>query len=289
VRSVFTAAIVYVLVTSAYSLRNWFAPYPVNRFNKADFRITAQIVRERIGPGETVLLSSGHMFPAWAYYYGWEGWHRLPDIEILDVNAVLDLSVGDELTRLLQGKQGVRLVRWQNEVTDPFDVLPLYLGTVGTQDDYGQFWHMELFHYRLPPAARFDPEDFITRRVDADFDHRVRLLGMHQISETEFVLVWQVTAEMEADYTILVHLLDAEGKALVNADHLPPRPTRQWRRGQILPDRVRLMLPPGTPAGDYQLEVGLYDAESPDLPRLPLSDGSGDRVILPFTIRGSEP
>jgi hypothetical protein len=91
-------------------LQNWFAPYRISQFNKADFRITAQIVRDRIGPEETVLLSSGHMFPAWAYYYGWDGWQRLPDIEILDVNAALDLSVGDELDRLLGGKRGVWLV-----------------------------------------------------------------------------------------------------------------------------------------------------------------------------------
>ncbi len=281
-RLIFAIIAVYILATSAYSLRNWFAPYPANRFNKADFRITAQIVQERIGPNETVLLNSGHMFPAWAYYYGWEGWHRLPDIEILDVNAALDLSVGDELDRLLRGKRGVWLVRWQNEVTDPFDVLPLYLGTVGTQDDYGQFWHMELFHYSLPPGARFDLASFITHRTDAEFGNQVRLLGMRQTAGAELVLFWQATAEMNADYTIFVHLLDADGETLANADHLPPRPTRQWRPGQIVPDRVTLTLPPNLPTGDYLLEVGLYDAGDPALPRLSLSDGSGDRAILPL-------
>jgi hypothetical protein len=200
------------------------------------------------------------------------------------VNAALDLSVGDELDRLLQGKQGVWLVRWQNEVTDPFDVLPLYLGTVGIQDDYGQFWHMELFHYSLPPDARFDLESFITQPVEADFDGQARLLGMRQVSNAELILLWQGMVGMEADYTIFVHLLDAGRETLVNADHLPPRPTREWRPGQVIPDRVTLALPPGLSAGDYWIEVGLYDASDPALPRLSLKDGSGDRTILPIRL-----
>jgi mannosyltransferase len=276
------AALIYILATSVYSLQNWFAPYRINQFNKADFRITAQIVRERIGPEETVLLNSGHMFPAWAYYYGWDGWGRLPDIEILDVNAALDLSVGDELDRLLRGKRGVWLVRWQNEVTDPFDVLPLYLGAVGTQDDYGQFWHMELFHYSLPPGARFDLAYFITLPIEADFSGQVRLLGGRQTSSTELLLFWQALTQLETDYTIFVHLLGADGETLVNADHLPSRPTREWRPGQVLPDRVALPLPSDLPAGDYWVEIGLYNAGDPALPRLALANGSGDQVILPL-------
>jgi mannosyltransferase len=287
-RFIFTVALIYILSTSAYSLRNWFAPYATNQFNKADFRITAQIVRDRIRPDETVLLSSGHMFPAWAYYYGWSGWQRLPNIEVLDVNAALDLSLGDELDRLLRGKRGVWLVRWQNQVTDPFDVLPLYLGTIGTQDDYGQFWHMELFHYSLPSNARFDLASFITQPASADFGHQVRLLGMRQISNMELVLIWQVLTSMETDYTLSVHVLDAGGETLINVDHLPPRPTREWRPGQIVPDRVTLALPPDLPAGDYRIAVGLYDGGDPALPRLQLGDGSTDRAILPLHLEAGD-
>jgi mannosyltransferase len=287
-RFISIASLIFILLISIYSLRNWYAPYRVNQFNKADFRITAQIVRERIGVDETALLNSGHMFPAWAYYYGWKDWQRLPDIETLDVNAALDLSVGDELDLLLRGKRGTWLVRWQNEVTDPFDVLPLYLGSVGVQDDYGQFWHMELFHYQLPPDARFDLDSFITQPTDADFGDRVRLLGMRQVSGTELVLFWQAMEVMEADYTIFVHLLDADGVTLVNADHLPPRPTREWRPGQAIPDRVTFALPSDLPPGDYWIAVGLYDAGDPTLSRLPLSDGSGDRVMLPLHLEADD-
>jgi hypothetical protein len=228
------------------------------------------------------------MFPAWAYYYGWEGWYRLPDIEILDVNAALDLSVGKELDRLLKGRQGLWLVRWQNEVTDPFNVLPLYLGAIGIQDDYGQFWYMELFHYNLPPEANFDLGALITQPSDANFGGQARLMGIRQTSSGELILFWQALAEVKRDYTIFTHLLDANGETLANADHRPPRPTHEWRPGQMIPDRVKLALPPGFTAGDYRVAVGLYDAADPALARLPLADGSGDRTLLPLHLEAAD-
>jgi hypothetical protein len=75
---------------------------------------------------------------------------------------------------------------------------------------------------------------------------------------------------------------------LVNADHLPPRPMHEWRPSQIIPDRVMLAIPPDLPAGDYQIEIGLYDASDPALPRLSLGDGSGDRAILLFHVEADD-
>jgi mannosyltransferase len=298
----FVLGLAFVVATSAYSLSNWYTPYRDNQFNKADFRITASVVRERLSSGEVVLLSSGHMFPAWAYYFGWQGWHALPAIEVLDVNATLDLSVGSRLDELLDGRRGVWLVRWQNETTDPFDVLPLLLGSVGTQDDYGQFWHMELRHYALPSGARFNLTDFVTHPVAATFAGQIRLLGArtgslfdHRRDGSEgmdIVLVWQALTRPAADYAIFVHLLDQSDQVLAVADHAPARPMREWQPGAVLPDRAQLVVAGDLSDGPYRLEVGLYDASQPGLPRLgPVVAEErdqllpGERVLIPVTLR----
>lgn len=298
----FGVGLAFIVATSAYALSNWYAPYQDNQFNKADFRITAGIVRERLGVDETVLLSSGHMFPAWAYYFGWEGWHAMPEIEVLDVNAALDLSVGRRLDDLLAGQRGVWLVRWQNETTDPFDVLPHLLGAVGEQDDYGQFWHMELRHYVLPTGAQFNLDGFVTRPVAATFGHQVRLIGVRTVPladvnregehGADLVLVWQVLAPPTADYAVFVHLLDDSESVLAMADHPPARPMREWPPGALLPDHTRLTLPAGLPDGSYHLEIGLYDATQPGLPRLGpvITDGTGqllagERVLIPVMLK----
>jgi hypothetical protein len=113
-------------------------------------------------------------------------------------------------------------------------------------------------------------------------------MGTRQASAGEVILFWQALADMERDYAIFMHLLDEAGETLVNADHLPPRPPQEWRPGQVIPDRVKLELPPDLPAGDYQVEVGLYDPGDPALPRLLRADGSGDRALLLLHLGGTD-
>ncbi|MGQ9786353.1 MAG: glycosyltransferase family 39 protein [Anaerolineae bacterium] len=311
-RSIGVLALVFMLATSIYSLYNWYLPYRDNQFNKADFRITAQIVRERIAQSETILLSSGHMAPAWAYYYGWEGWDPVPALETLDVRAVLDLSVGDHLTHILAHKSGVWLVRWQNEITDPFNVLPLLLGVIGTQDDHGQFWHMELYHYRLSSRTHWnlDLEHIVTHPVHALLGGQIRLVGLratlepcrslHDVSGGHtpprkciaLVLVWQAATQIEKDYAVFVHLQDDAGTVWTNGDHLPARPTSQWPIGRLFPDQLSLEVPPEMPEGTYWLEIGLYDPTHPELPRLgpvvlEASDAlqPGERILVPISLK----
>ena len=67
---------------------------------------------------------------------------------------------------------------------------------------------------------------------------------------------------------------------LLNADHVPPKPTQGWVTGEIITDPVTLAIPADLPPGEYPIEVGLYDAADPAFTRLPLDNG-GTRLILP--------
>ncbi len=82
------AGILVVLLISAYALRNWYAD---PAFTKDDWRGAAAYVRSQIQPDEAVVLVSGHAAPAWRYYAPDLEPVRLPELEILDVNAVLDV------------------------------------------------------------------------------------------------------------------------------------------------------------------------------------------------------
>ena len=75
----------------------------------------------------------------------------------------------------------------------------------------------------------------------------------------------------ERSYTGFVHLLDQEGRIVAQDDHLPlhgQRPTTAWVEGEVIEDGYELRLPADLPPGDYWLEIGLYDADRPGLPRL---------------------
>ncbi len=86
-------------------------------------------------------------------------------------------------------------------------------------------------------------------------------------------LWWAATAAPPADYTIFVHLLDAAGNLLAQADG-PPNdglsPTRVWRPGDVVRDVHRF--PPGTvvPPGG-RIRVGAYRPDTGE--RAPATQG----------------
>jgi Predicted membrane protein (DUF2142) len=66
-----------------------------------------------------------------------------------------------------------------------------------------------------------------------------------------------------ADYTIFAHLVDAQGHIPLHAQwDNPPRagtyPTSFWEAGEEVADAAAFRIPSDVPAGDYQIEFGLY-------------------------------
>jgi hypothetical protein len=100
------------------------------------------------------------------------------------------------------------------------------------------------------------------------------------------VLYWRAQAEAAEDYTVFVHLVGQDASDIIAQQDNPPQggwyPTGLWSRGELVRDPYELLVPPDTPPGEYEIEVGMYRAE--DGSRLPLLDGQGhkldDRILL---------
>ncbi len=89
----------------------------------------------------------------------------------------------------------------------------------------------------------------------------------------QLVLYWYARTHLERDYTVFVHVLDAAGNIVAQADHQPQDghyPTSIWERGENVRDEVRLELPEHLPRGRYTIVVGWYNWETGA--RLPLYD-----------------
>ncbi len=100
-------------------------------------------------------------------------------------------------------------------------------------------------------------------------------------------LYWQAKAQMEKSYTVFTHLLDTGGHIRAQQDSVPvhgARPTTGWFPGEVIRDDYELIVEADAPPGDYIIEVGLYDANDPTFPRLPVLDEAdriiGDKVII---------
>jgi hypothetical protein len=166
-------------------------------------------------------------------------------------------------------------------------------GETGAIDEAGRRWLNEA-GYRAWDAwfgptqlalfgAPVEPTASGVQSVGANLGDRVTLLG-YAIPELQpkpggdlrLILRWQAKDEIDRNYKVFVHLVDSSGLPIAQRDSEPvggSRPTMSWSAGEIITDRVGLLLPPGMVSGDYQLLVGMYDPET--LERLPLLDDSG--------------
>jgi hypothetical protein len=103
----------------------------------------------------------------------------------------------------------------------------------------------------------------------------VRLLGYDLASEAvtpgatlSLNLYWQALADVQGDYFVLIHVSDQAGQVWGQVRERPVAgtyPTTLWQEGEVLRDRYEVPLSAETPAGQYQLTIGLVDAATESL------------------------
>jgi hypothetical protein len=126
------------------------------------------------------------------------------------------------------------------------------------------------------PRAFTPPE--VGFPLQATFGDTIALLGFDLTSLTakrgesiQLTLYWQALAPPGRSYKVFAHLLDTSGNAVAQHDGIPHGwgyPTSEWHAGEIVRDRIRLLLPADTPPGHYRLFAGMYDEATGE--RLPL-------------------
>lgn len=116
--------------------------------------------------------------------------------------------------------------------------------------------------------------------AEAEFEEPIRLrayeLAPLRIGQTAaLTLYWEATGAPSADYTVFVHLLDANGNLAAQADappgsdaHAGRYPTSWWAAGETIRDVHVLHLPADLTPGAFSLRLGLYQPET------------GERVLL---------
>lgn len=124
-------------------------------FVKSQWREAVHHIRKRLREKETVILVSGHAWPVWDYYAPDIPAARLPDLEIIDVNAVLDYETSARLITqaLTQDADNIKdrtwLISWQDEVVDPMGVVGLHLEQASFEKIVEkEFWHLNVRRFR---------------------------------------------------------------------------------------------------------------------------------------------
>jgi hypothetical protein len=118
----------------------------------------------------------------------------------------------------------------------------------------------------------------VPNAVQTNFANQIELVGYEmdrralRPGETlRLTLYWRALAPLRVNYSAFAHVRGEGETQWAGADAWPRQgaaPTSAWRVGELLRDPYDLTLRPDTPPGTYHVEVGLYDASIPALPRL---------------------
>jgi hypothetical protein len=110
-------------------------------------------------------------------------------------------------------------------------------------------------------------------------------LDMRPGQAVPLTLEWRGLAPFDRRYTVFAHLIDRDEYLWGQRDSEPAggaRPTDGWRPDETVLDRIGLPILPGTPPGQYWLDIGMYRPDTGE--RLPVRgpDGRpiGDRLLV---------
>jgi hypothetical protein len=128
-----------------------------------------------------------------------------------------------------------------------------------------------------------------------NFGEQVNLLGYDLDRLTvkpgqpfNLTLYWQARQPAAVNYSALAHLIDSERHLYAGHDNLHPGslPATKWQPWGFVKDPHTILVPYGTPPGDYFLATGLYEPTT--WTRLPVrANGDaawGDIVVIPITV-----
>ncbi len=255
-----------------YSGLNWFRN---PAFTKAEWRELSRYVRGRItdagGPADQlVVLVSGHAWPVWHYYAPDLPPLRLPELEILNVNAVLDVSTSAApLAAALAGKSSVWLVQWQQDVVDPMNVAPLQLQLAGTEEELDvEFWQIKLHHYVDVRAG-----DILTAPVESageivNFGNQIDLVTGQVAANGDLLLFWRLHRDRAGDIPDLAitgETFTGDGLPFQRLRDQRPvgyaYPVFRWRQDQVNLGHIAAAdwAGPGALPGSYRIRLGVYE------------------------------
>ena len=160
---------------------------------------------------------------------------------------------------------------------------------VGILSWAGGAWQPRLHEPSFVLPERLAPMDVTFGSETYPF---IALRGYQMEREAEalrLTLYWEALDDVRFEYTRFVHLLDAAGAIVAQADSAPAGdsyPTSQWAQGEIVSDTVTFDLS-ALPLGEYTLAAGLY-RPTDNFPRLDAAGPDGPlpdaRALLPETI-----
>ncbi|MGB0383588.1 MAG: hypothetical protein ACPGWR_02080 [Ardenticatenaceae bacterium] len=113
----------------------------------------------------------------------------------------------------------------------------------------------------------------ISEPIEFESDILLNTFAVKVLAPTTLLvqLDWSTMSPLVKDYTVFTHLIGADGERVSQHDGwsvMNFRETTKWLPGESVMDWHWLELPSNAPAGTYDLQVGLYEAQTGERLRL---------------------
>ncbi|MBM4418788.1 MAG: hypothetical protein FJ033_10820 [Chloroflexi bacterium] len=227
-----------------------------------EYRGLAAYLMRVEAPGDVVLVSAPGQVEILRYYYRGEA----PLIEMPVGRPAVEDATVSHLEAVTVASAHVRGVLWSTGDVDPNRVLENWLDRRMFKSSDRWFGGVRLVEYLNPAVAG---EQKSTIPVDEEFVGVGRLASV-EVSTLEaraggtvpIALQWIAAGSTARPLAVFVHLIDEQDYLWGQRDSEPGgglRPTTTWVAGVRYTDRVGLPILRGTPSGELDIEIGLYD------------------------------
>ncbi len=211
---------------------------------------------------DLVLLNAPGQADVWRFYDA--GLDTLP----LPAERPANRAVTEEtLARVTAHRRRIFALLWATEQSDPDGIVEGWLGRHAFKGFESWQGNVRFATYTLPQrlscTAPHQPPQFGTAATLVEI-----CLNDESLAAGETLLVglrWQPLSTPKRPLKVTVQLLDPRNQVIVQRDGEPGggiKPTSSWQPGEVIADNHDLLLPPGTPPGEYRLIIALYDAET---------------------------
>ncbi len=275
-------SLLFVTIISLLSLRGYFFD---PRYARDDYRGLARYISAMGAPGDAILLNAPGQIDVFSYYYkGALSIYPLPGERPPDEEETIQALEGIAARyRRLYG------VFWATAESDPQGLIEGWLDRYAFEAFDRWYGNVRLVLYALPQETVGEE---IENPRELTLGEGIRFLGYSMPrKEVEagdilpLTLFWETSKELGERYKVFIHALDGQEHIVGQRDGEPvggSKATTTWRAGEVIADRHGLLILPGTPPGEYEVEVGLYSLSTGE--RLPAKEGNeppDSRFFLP--------
>lgn len=257
-----------VFLSNAYGIGDY--------FNRArwDYNRLVATIQARREPGDALILDGPYQRELFIYYapQDWNPIYLPPYIP-----PPLDPEEARRVLREVATPSGrVWLVQYATDLADPLLYVYKWLGA------HGYLIFEEAFHPAKLSLFEFPKEVTAVPEVETNINVGDKILLQGYTLDSvgsgaiRFVLFWEALVPLEKNYALSLRLRDSDWGVVYQRD-APPlagfRPTSRWEVGKVFTDYQAIPLPEGLVAGDYTIEIRIYNPQN--LEELPIVAADG--------------